>query len=247
MPGLLQSLRSKSAGTEISDSPAAGFRHVLQIVVFFSLAVCVTNVGAQSLPPECGTMKQSLGPFDYTDPADTVRVPGRGSTMLEVVEGNHFGPDVENLVRGQSSADILDDLEFTLRAFPNHHRALQSTATYHLRNDMSRSGRMSIDCWFNRAVYFRPQDATVRLVYGIYLARKGDGHEAEIQYKEALRLRGNMAEAHYNIGLLYAGREEYTLAYEHAERAYALGHPLPGLRNRLLRAGAWQEEPEQER
>jgi hypothetical protein len=36
-------------------------------------------------------------------------------------------------------------------------------------------------------------------------------------------------------------------ALEHAHRAYALGYPLPGLRNRLKRAGAWREpEPTQE-
>jgi hypothetical protein len=34
---------------------------------------------------------------------------------------------------------------------------------------------------------------------------------------------------------------DYAGAREHAERAYELGHPLQGLRNRLRRAGHWAD------
>jgi tetratricopeptide (TPR) repeat protein len=45
------------------------------------------------------------------------------------------------------------------------------------------------------------------------------------------------AELHYALGLSYANTKEYEKAVEHARRAYELGYPLPGLRNKLERAG----------
>jgi tetratricopeptide (TPR) repeat protein len=47
------------------------------------------------------------------------------------------------------------------------------------------------------------------------------------------------AEINYTLGLLYADQQRYDVARECARRAYALGYPLPGLMNRLKRAGQW--------
>jgi hypothetical protein len=47
----------------------------------------------------------------------------------------------------------------------------------------------------------------------------------------------NSAEVHYNFGLLYVATGELDLAVEHANRAYGLGFPLPGLRRMLANAG----------
>ena len=41
------------------------------------------------------------------------------------------------------------------------------------------------------------------------------------------------------VAFAYADMKEYDKAIEHAKAAYALGHPLPGLRDRLKRAGKW--------
>ena len=64
-----------------------------------------------------------VGPYDYENPNDQIQ-------LIPFVEANHFNPDVENLVRGQSSAYIMGDLDFVLRAVPNHHRALMSLMRY---------------------------------------------------------------------------------------------------------------------
>lgn len=80
---------------------------------------------------ECYGGGQGFGPFDYTDP-ETAR-PGKygQSPPLHLVEIAHFTPEVEHLVRGKSGA-IYGDLDYTLRAFPNHHRALWSMVRYYL-------------------------------------------------------------------------------------------------------------------
>jgi hypothetical protein len=39
--------------------------------------------------------------------------------------------------------------------------------------DKPKGSGFSVDCWFDRAVRFRPEDPNVRMLYGIYLLRKG--------------------------------------------------------------------------
>jgi tetratricopeptide (TPR) repeat protein len=80
----------------------------------------------------------------------------------------------------------------------------------------------------------------VPAIYGVYLAKKGDREQALVQYKNALELVPDFAEAHYNIALLYADMKRYDLANEHAQEAYNLGVPLPGLRKRLQDLGVWK-------
>ena len=49
----------------------------------------------------------------------------------------------------------------------------------------------------------------------------------------------NERNAQYNLALALIKLHRYELANEHAQRAYALGHPLPGLRAQLIAVGAW--------
>jgi Flp pilus assembly protein TadD len=97
------------------------------------------------------------------------------------------------------------------------------------------------ETYFERAMRFAPDDGTVRLVYGIHLHKLGKLDQALELYEEAEKLQPNSAEVHYNLGLLYVAKENYRLAKIHAQRAYQLGHPLPGLRNKLVAAGVWMK------
>ena len=45
----------------------------------------------------------------------------------------------------------------------------------------------------------------------------------------------------YNIGLLQVDLKRYDAALTYAHRAYQAGFPLPGLRDKLKRAGVWRE------
>jgi len=205
------------------------------LCVFGALCV-VGEVRAQELS-ECGNpFENAFGPWDYTDPAN--QRPDR----IGIVERYHFNSDVENLVRGQSSIDLMEDLDYTLRAIPNHPRALHSVANYQLRLGRLNPKYRSAECYFDRAMRFAPNDPVVRLVLGIYRAKKGDREGAKEAYNEALKLDPNSAEAHYNLGLLYFDLKKYSDSREQANIAYKLGYPLPGLRQMLLRVGAWSED-----
>ncbi len=214
------------------------------VIIIIAGLFVADSVSAQQLPADCGTLANAFGPFDYTDPTNLTPQGSESVSKLRIVEMAHFSADVENLIRGDSGVGPLPDLDYTLRVFPNHHRALNSTANYHIKNHLQKIGLYSIDCWFSRAIEFRSDDAVVRLIYAIFLAKTGKNELALVQYQTALKLQPNSAEAHYNIGLLYSDMRNYDLAFTHAKRAYELRYPLPGLRNRLKAAGVWNANSE---
>lgn len=75
--------------------------------------------------PACGSLENAYGPFDYTNPDDF-------KNKLPLVEIAHFTPKVEGLMGGKSGY-LWGDLDYTLRAFPNHHRALYAFVRYEIR------------------------------------------------------------------------------------------------------------------
>lgn len=219
-------------------NPVSGLRFLVSILVALFLASLAVDAAAQQqVSIDCGNPFDNgqTGPYDYENPAD--RLGG-----IATVETNHFRPEVENLVKGQSTAYIMGDLDFILRAVPNHHRALASLLRYAPRRLPQERMFLATECYFKRAIVFRPEDAAAQLLYGVYLAKNGKISEAKERYLTALRLRPNYAEAHYNLGLAYVKQQEYELAVESATKAEELGYPLPGLRRQIERAGAWPNE-----
>lgn len=178
------------------------------------------------------------GPFDYTNPKHV-------RDKLPIVEKWHFSRNVENLIKGDT-ASIVGDLAYVLRSFPNHHRALNSMARL-WRESMQKNAiphranaSQTPEYWFDKAISFAPHDGTVRLVYGIHLHKLKKFNQALALYKQAEELLPNSPEVHYNTGLLYVAKGDYDKAKVHATKAYSLGYPLSGLRNKLIAAGAWK-------
>lgn len=196
-------------------------------------------VVALTLAPLAARPQGNYGPFDYTNP-EHVR------TNLGIVEQYHFNADVENLRRGMTT-DVAGDLAYTLRVFPNHHRALNAMARL-WRRDLSRgetprgiSASQTPEYWFEKAMQFAPHDGAVPLLYGIHLHTKKKLDEALKYYKIAEQILPDSGDVQYNLGLLYFEKKDYRLAKLHAEKAYNLGYPLPGLRNKLIDAGVWKQ------
>ncbi len=200
----------------------------LPMAVLFAGAFMFSSEGRVQDVTGCGSLQNAFGPFDYRDPV------ARGEP-LNLVERAHFTAEVETLRRGKSSINVIDDLNYTLRAFPNHHRALNSLARYALQggNIPRDSNIPSADCYFKRAVAYRPDDETVRMIYGNYLARREDRVGAREQYEEALRLAPLAVEVNYNAGLFFASEGNLARAKELARVAYEGGYPLPGLKNKI--------------
>ena len=79
------------------------------------------------------------------------------------------------------------------------------------------------------------------MIYANYLAKKGRNAEALKQLNEAVQLGEDSANLQYNIGLVYFNLGKFDEALNYAHSAYQAGFPLPGLRDKLKKAGKWRE------
>jgi tetratricopeptide (TPR) repeat protein len=200
------------------------------------LAVALAWAGpalAQSAA-ECGDLRNAVGPYDYRTASRAER---------EIVENYHFTPKVQTMQSGETGS-IGSDVAYLLKAFPNHPRGLYVMAEQarRERRGTAQGAGYSVSCWFERAIRFRPDDGNVRIVFGIELLKDGKRKEAAAQLDRAIELIGDDPNAHYNAGLAYFDLGNYPKAREHAKKAYALGFSLPGLRNKLEKAGQWSNE-----
>ena len=191
---------------------------------------------AQNPSLACGDFNYgsgSIGPLDYrATPKD----------VIEFVESRHFTPNIERLIKGRTGT-LGAEIAYTLRAFPNHPRALKSAATLTRRNggQMPRDMNFSIACWFDRAVAFRPDDIQVRILWAFELLKSKEAAAARGQTQVAEKLAEGSPVAHYNVGLLYFELGDYEKALANAKIAYDGGFNLPGLKDKLSKAGQWKE------
>ncbi len=215
-------------GVGMNVKSAAAFRIVLFGFGFLISGQSVAEVGDYA----CGSLKMPEGPYDY-------RV---GHYRMAEVEGHHLSPDVVNLVKGQTST-IGGDLDFVLRYFPNHHVALSSMLRLGEKEKRSTpmGAKYSVECYFKRALTFRPDDGVVRTIYASYLYKAGKSAEALDQFNRAVQSGEDNPNTNYNIGLVYFDLKDYEKALLFAHRAYGSGFPLQGLRNKLKKAGKWKE------
>lgn len=205
---------------------------VLSAIGAPAFSIGFSGVDLAGLP--CRGGEQGYGPYDYTRRAQLPQ-------QLEVVENYHFTPNVERLLGGKSGP-VLADIDYTLRAFPNHHRALYAlirAATEPGRLQRPGMGVMKTppECYLQRAQAFSPKDGHVALLYGLYLHKLGKLTDAEPHYRQAVKLMPRSAEAYYNLGLLLTDLEKFAQAVPVAKKAYAYGYPLAGLKRRLAAAG----------
>ena len=200
----------------------------------FLVAVLAVAQPAAADEATCGSLKYMHGPYDYRTSA----------WARSWAERYHFTPDVEQLKRGASSVSIGKDLNFVLLAIPNHYRALAALVNFRFKTkkDPPSGATYSVDCYFDRAIRFRPDDGAVRAVFGVYLMRVGKTADAVTQLEMAAKLGENTSNLHYNIGLAYFELGDYDKALEHAKKAYEAGFTLPGLRDKLRKVGKWQTE-----
>ena len=181
------------------------------VLVLIFLGVALTPfAGAQQSDSGCGNpFVNAYGPLDY------LVTPNR-----KIVEDYHFTPQVESLVSGQSST-LGGDIDYTLRVFPNHHRALISMMNLgaKLKTPQPTGAHFTVECYFKRALQFRPDDVIARMIYAKYLASNRRNREATAQLEYATRLAKEDAFTQYNAGLIYFEMGEFDKALLQAHRS----------------------------
>ncbi|MBU3070885.1 hypothetical protein KOI40_13745 [Aestuariicella sp. G3-2] len=186
----------------------------------------------------CIGRPSGYGPYDYLQR-------NRLAKNLRLVEGAHFDRNVEALTGGAKGKgkDPIPDLDYTLRAFPNHHRALNTI----IRHDLTKpkesynKGATPAECYLQRAINFSPKDAISYMLYGILLHRTNNYVDALMQYDTAKTLAPENGQILYNLSLLLVDLERYEEARSYAKKIYARGFPLQGLKKQLQSAGYWDK------
>ena len=163
--------------------------------------------------------------------------------LLKNVEQFHIGPGRDRMKR-KSYQGALEDFEFILNYFPNHPTALSLVSD--LCDVRWKSPRCDSSLLFEKALRINPYASQTHVLYGLHLQRRDAGDRAIDAYKRAIELNPASMNAHYNLGFAYLDGKRFDLANFHAQAAYMLGYPLPGLRDKLTRAGRWKPLPADE-
>jgi tetratricopeptide (TPR) repeat protein len=215
---------------------------------FAILCASLVLLATVPLPQAYAKNPVNGGPNDYYDPDSWIQ------NYVRLVNEHHLYPAEEQVKKGfttsttgQAVRNIWEEIDFTLRWFPNHAEGLRFMVKWLPK--YPHPPEKTVEYYFEKAVSYkptakwRPVDAVARQLYAIHLYKEGKYDEAEELYLAALELKPNDSELHYDIGLLYYAMKKYDKALTHAQTAYRLGYPLPGLRNKLVKAGIWKDAP----
>lgn len=206
-----------------------------------ALCLCLTFLTGTARAVEdaeggCGDLANPVyGPFDYRR---------ANRQQRDLVEHAHFTRGVETLTRTKTGA-FGWDIGYTLRAFPNHPRALltmQRLVASQKRNPAT-DAIYTIECYYERALRFQPDDHVIRLLYANFLIVGDKGDEAVKQLDYVSVEAADNPFTQFNVGMLYFDLKNYDRALEQAHKAAALGFNRPDLRDRLSKVGRWAEPP----
>jgi tetratricopeptide (TPR) repeat protein len=109
------------------------------------------------------------------------------------------------------------------------------------KTDQPKGAWYPVECYFERAIRFIPDDLLVRVIYANYLIKQGLHKEAAVQVDIADKAGDDQtANFYYNLGLALFDLKQYDRAVVRAKQAYDLGFPLPGLKDKLAKVGKWE-------
>lgn len=206
------------------------------VALMFTLCVSTiwgVHAHAQGVPNNCGSIANHYGPFDYRTQRD----------KLKIVEEFHFTPEVEALIRGNTTINPGPDIAYTLHTSPNHVRALMALVRLgeKMKTPQPPGVAFPVECYFDRAIRFEPDDTVVRILYAQFLNKHDRTGEALQQLDIAVSYAKDNAFSHYNIGLAYFDLRQFDKALAQAHKAAALGFERTELSDLLKGVNKWQE------
>lgn len=198
----------------------------------FRLLALAALLGAAAMPAAaktCGNITINQHDYRQTD-----------ANSRYIVEVRHFTEDIE---LGVHNGALGGDLEYTLQHYPNHPRVLNTVLRVapRYRFAILPGARLPVECYFERAVRFYPDDGIAWLMYARFQFMRGKDAEALEMLQRAVNLSPDEPSINYNLGLVYAKQKKYEQALPYAQKAYAQNFPLPALKQTLIKAGKWVE------
>lgn len=228
---------SLSSSLRLSLRARAGVQIQAALALTAALLLAAPPVQAQVGDQSCGNpFRNHFGPFDYRAASAETR---------KMVEDFHFTPGIQSLTQPRNTMmrDMAKDVAYTLEVFPNHPRALlvMHRLSQRWKSDPPPGTTRSVECWFDRAIRFRPDDTVVRSLYAQYLGRSNRKEAASRQIQLAIEHAKDNPVAHYNIGLVAMEAGFVEMALRQAHLALAMGFPRQELADQLRKANAWVE------
>jgi len=210
---------------------------ILAVWVSAATALSTLSMPAMAEMPGaafCGGLDNGQnGPFDFRNERQ----------LLATGERAHFSAKVEALVAGQSRYEVGGDIHFLLVMFPNHPRALMAMMRWgeKLKTAKPPDTPYTVECYFERALRFRPDDNVARMMYAMFLSKNARQAEAQQQLDRVVANAGDNPFTHFNAGLLFFDIKQYDKALAQARTAQTLGFLRPDLIDKLKAAGKWAE------
>ena len=226
---------------DLSGSHVVGLRAATRCVAAAACLLLGQSALGQVSETSCGNpFVNHFGPFDYrTAPAAT----------KALVENIHFTSGVATLTKPATTMFTMmgQDIGYTLQVFPNHHRALltMERAGDRFKRDPPPGANFTVECWYLRAVRYRPDDTVARALYAQFLGRRQRIPEAVRQLDQAAEIAKDSALSLFSIGLVFVELGLHDKALPLAHKVQAMGYLRPELINALKAAGRWSEAPEE--
>lgn len=188
------------------------------------------------------------GPIDYYDKKNHKAQSGgsftaglEGENNITIVTKYHFNLDIMRLKKGQTGVHIAGDLDYTLRALPNHPMALDTISRFEILRKKSADFKARqkampyfADCYFQKALnifgYNQPQ---TYMLWGLHKYRQKKYQEAIKYLTRAESFEFESADLAYYFGLTYFQLGKIDKAQQYSDIAYKMGYQLPGLKNML--------------
>ena len=191
-------------------------------------------VGADLKGFSCTGGTQGYGPYDYTKTNEREKIP--------IVEQYHFPKNTEYLIK-PVQGNFAGDFDYTLRAVPNHHRALLSLTRYQIQLNTKLKNTQKpfspVECYFQRAINFSPRDATTRALYAYYLHKVGQNEQAMKFYDQAASMSPDSTKILYSFSLFLLDIKKYDKAVEIAHKVYKDKKAPDALKNKLIKLKLW--------
>jgi hypothetical protein len=216
--------------------------HPAQFLTALAIALGCGGALAQVSASGCGELANAYGPFEYRQDRHHTADSMPYQQKINLVEHAHFTAQVEALISGVTGP-LGAELDYTLRVFPNHHRALLAVMRLGLKTKSVQPPTLPrpVECYFERALRFQPDDTTARMLYATFLINGKRKPEAISQLERVRFDAGDNGFTHYNIGLMYLDADEPAQALVQAHRAMSLGFMRADLKDKLVALGRWRD------
>jgi len=136
----------------------------------------------------------------------------------------------------------IQEMNYTMRNIPASSQIANKVAADLATALMEKGEDAQAQRLLSRQIESQPQGEQAYLASALVFHRSGNYSKALVILQQGLANVVNpSAELYYMIGLVSVDLNKFAEAADYASKAYEMGYPLPGLKDRLIRSGHWPE------